>query len=90
MSHPGYGRDGKRLPYVEAMTEDEMRRELVTDAVANYTGGGNMQNRQRILARQVQMYVRIGELSGKGAEVAINDVLDEVAALTGIRALPVA
>ena len=90
MSHPGYGRDGKRLPIVELMTEEQMRRELVEDAVANYTGGSDTQNRQRILARQVGMYVRIGELSGKGAEAAINDVLDEVATLTGVRGLPVA
>jgi hypothetical protein len=90
MSHPGYGRDGKRLPFVGAMTEQQMRAELVQDAVANYTGGSDTQNRQRILARQVHMYVRIGELSGQGAEAAINDVLDEVQTLTGVRGLPVA
>ena len=90
MSHPGYGRDGRRLPFVESMTEEQMRTELVQDAVANYTGGADMKNRQRILARQVHMYVRIGELSGRGAEAAINDVLDEVATLTGVRGLPVA
>jgi hypothetical protein len=90
VSHPGYGRDGRRLPDVETMTETAMRSELVQDAVANYTGGGNMENRRRLLSRQVRMYVRIGELSGKGAEVAINDVLDEVHTLTGLRALPVA
>jgi hypothetical protein len=89
MSHPGYGRDGKRLPEVESLTVAQMHAELVADAVASFTGGIGP-NRQRILARQVRMYVRIGELSGKGAEVAINDVLDEVHTLTGLRALPIA
>lgn len=90
MSHTGYGRDGKRLPTVESMTVEQMHAELVSDAIANYTGGDQTSNRQKILARQVGMYIRIGDLTGKGAEVAINDVLDEVHALTGLRALPVA
>jgi hypothetical protein len=88
--HTGYGRDGRRLPPVDSMTADELHRELVADAVASYTGGGDMANRRRILARQVAAYVRIGALTGHGAEQAINDVLDEVETLTGLRALPVA
>jgi hypothetical protein len=88
--HPGYGRDGKRLPNVELMTEEQMRRELVGDAVANHTGGGTAKGQQKHLARAVRMYVRIGEISGRGPEQAIQDVLDEVQTLTGVAALPVA
>lgn len=84
MPHPGYGRDGKRLPDVDSMTVEQMRAELVGDAVANYaTAAGG-----RLLARQVAMYVRIGNLTGLGAEAAITSVLDEVQTLTGLRALP--
>lgn len=86
---PGYGRDGKRLPHVELMTEEQMRRELVGDAVANHTGG-DARGQQKHLARAVRMYVRIGELSGQGPERAIQDTLDEVQTLTGVAALPVA
>lgn len=82
--HPGYGRDGKRLPHVHSMSVEEMRRELVGDAVAGYAAAGG----QGLLARQVAMYERIGRLTGLGAEAAINSVLDEVEALTGQRALP--
>jgi hypothetical protein len=85
MAHPGYGRDGRRLPLVEDMTVEQMRTELVADAVANYASAGG----GRLLARQVAMYVRIGERTGLGAEAAIQSVLDEVATLTGRRALPV-
>lgn len=84
MSHPGYGRDGRRLAAVEAMTVEQMRSELVGDAVANHAAAGG----QQLLARQVAMYTRIGQLTGLGAEAAITSVLDEVEALTGVRALP--
>lgn len=90
MSHPGYGRDGKRLRHVHEMTADELHRELVADAVAHHAAAGGKQ----LLARQVAAYQRIGQLRrpndpGLGAEEAINAVLDEVATLTGQRALPV-
>lgn len=84
MAHPGYGRDGKRLPHVDNMTVEQMRTELVGDAVANYAAAGGKQ----LLARQTAMYVRIGHLTGLGAEAAITSVLDEVETLTGLRALP--
>lgn len=84
MAHPGYGRDGKRLPAVDSMTVEQMRTELVGDAVANYAAAGGL----RLLARQVDMYKRIGELTGLGADAAIQSVLDEVETLTGERALP--
>ena len=83
-SHPGYGRDGKRLAAVESMTVEQMRAELVGDAVAGYAAAGGA----RLLARQVQMYERIGQRTGLGAEAAIVSVMDEVEALTGQRALP--
>lgn len=84
MAHPGYGRDGKRLAAVDSMSVEQMRAELVGDAVANYAAAGG----KRLLARQVEMYQRIGHLTGLGAEAAIQSVLDEVETLTGIRALP--
>lgn len=89
MGHPGYGRDGKRLRPVGAMTADELHRELVADAVAHHAASGG----PRLLARQVEAYQRIGALRrpaepGVGAEEAIQAVLDEVQALTG-RGLPV-
>lgn len=87
--HPGYGRDGKRLRAVAEMTAAELHAELVQDAVAHYTGGDTVPGRQRHLARTVAAYVRIGRLSGLGAERAIDDVLDEVETLTGLRALPI-
>lgn len=84
MSHPGYGRDGKRLPAVQDMTIEEMRRELVEDAVSGYAASGG----KKLLARQVAMYARIGQLTGLGAEAAFVSVLDEVETLTGLRAMP--
>jgi hypothetical protein len=84
MSHPGYGRDGKRLPHVDSMTVEQMRTELVGDAVAKYAAAGG----PKLLARQVAMYQRIGELTGLGADAAIHSVIDEVEALTG-NGLPV-
>lgn len=84
MAHPGYGRDGKRLPAVDSMTVEQMRAELVGDAVANHAAAGG----KRLLARQVEMYVAIGQRTGLGAEAAIQSVLDEVQTLTGVRALP--
>lgn len=83
-SHPGYGRDGRRLPAVDDMSVEQMRTELVGDAVAGYAAAGG----PRLLARQVLMYERIGWLTGLGAEAAISSVMDEVEALTGRRALP--
>lgn len=84
MAHPGYGRDGKRLPDMETMTVEQMRTELIGDAVAGHAAAGG----KRLIARQVRMYVRIGEITGLGAEAAIQSVLDEVHVLTGVRALP--
>lgn len=84
MSHPGYGRDGKRLPAVEDMSIEDMRRELVEDAVAGHAACGG----RKLLARQVAMYARIGHLTGLGAEAAFESILDEVETLTGLRAMP--
>lgn len=83
--HPGYGRDGKRLRPVEEMTADELHHELVADAVAGYAAAGG----PLLLARQTLAYQRIGTLTGRGPEDAINAVLDEVQAITGLRALPI-
>lgn len=95
MNHPGYGRDGHRLPPVETMSAEQIRAELVGDAVANYTGGSGSAAHQRHVTRTVALYVRLGQLErpndpGQGAETVINSVLDEVETLTGLRALPVA
>lgn len=84
MSHPGYGRDGRRLQPVPEMTVEQMRAELVGDAVAGHAAAGGA----RLLARQVEMYEALGALTGGGAEAAIVAVLDEVETLTGQRALP--
>lgn len=84
MSHPGYGRDGKRLPDLHTMNVEAMRRELVGDAVAGHAAAGGLP----LLARQVAMYARIGEVTGLGAEEAMVSVMDEVKALTGRRSMP--
>lgn len=91
--HPGYGRDGKRLRPVEEMSAAELHAELVQDAVARYTGP-NLPGYRRHIVRTALAYERIGHLQrpddpAAGAEQAINDVLDEVETLTGLRALPI-
>lgn len=66
---------------VEAYNETELRRFLVEDAVRKHA---------TYLPWAVAAYQRIGDLSGKGAEVAFESVLDEVESLTGLRLMPVA
>lgn len=83
--HPGYGRDGKRLPHVHDMTAEQIRHELVGDAVAGYAAAGGL----ALLQRQTLMYERLARLTGVSVDEAFNSVLDEVHAITGVRALPV-
>jgi len=66
---------------VEAYTPQELHRFLVADAVNRHATH---------LPWAVAAYDRIGKKTGKGAEAAFQAVLDEVEALTGLRAMPVA
>lgn len=65
---------------VETYSEAELRQFLVADAVAHHA---------TYLPWAVAAYERIGKLSGRGAEAAYQETLDEVESLTGVRALPV-
>jgi len=65
---------------VEAYTPAELHRFLVADAVNRHATH---------LPWAVAAYDRIGKKTGKGAEAAFQAVLDEVEALTGLRAMPV-
>jgi hypothetical protein len=66
---------------VEAYTAPELHRFLVADAVKGHATH---------LPWAVAAYDRIGQKTGRGAEAAFLAVLDEVEALTGRRAMPVA
>lgn len=65
---------------VASRTETQLRGALVTDAVKRIATD---------LRWAVAAYEEIGRRSGKGAEQAYRDVLDEVEALTGLRMMPV-
>jgi hypothetical protein len=60
--------------------EAQLRQFLVSDAVKHHATD---------LPWAIAAYTRIGKLSGKGAEAAYQQVLDEVEALTGLRVMPV-
>lgn len=66
---------------VEEYSAKQLHEALVHDAVKNHA---------TYLPWAQAAYLRIGQLTGRGAEQAFTDVLDEVESLTGRRMMPVA
>ena len=65
---------------VEEYSAAELHQMLVSDAVKRHATS---------MQWAVAAYDRIGKLTKRGAEEAFQAVLDEVGALTGLRALPI-
>lgn len=76
---PRLSNEGRRG--VVEYSATELHRFLVEDAVKHHATQ---------LDWAVEAYHRIGKLTGKGAEDAFTEVLDEVEVLTGVRMMPVA
>ena len=66
---PGYGRDGKRLHYIDEMNAGDIERELIEDAIAGV---------ETPLQRYVSGVAEIAHQTGKSAEDVHAAIVDEI------------
>lgn len=77
--HPGYGRDGKRLPYIEDMSADAIEREFIEDAIAGH---------ETPLQRYVSGVTEIADKRNTPIEDTHRSIVDEVERQTGFSYMP--
>lgn len=67
--HPGYGRDGKRLHYIQDMSAGAIEQELISDGIAGF---------ETRLPRYVAGIAEIAHQTGGSAEDIHSAIVNEV------------